>query len=355
MKKRVFINIAVFLAAIIILSLLQRLLMPKYMTAIFEGNLVAEYYNEKKDHDVIFIGDCEVFSNISPITLWENYGITSYIRGSAEQLIWQSYYLLEETLKYEKPDVVVFNVLSMKSNEPHKESYNRLTLDGMKLSSSKIGAVRSSMLDEEEFITYIFPLLRYHSRWSELSSEDFKYLFKRDKVSHNGYLMRTDIKPVGVVPKGNKLPDYRFGENTYYYLDRITQLCGENGIKLILIKAPSVYPYWYDEWDEQMVNYANENELTYINFLNLADEIGIDYSKDTYDGGLHLNLSGAEKLTNYFGNILQESFELRDRRNEPELKKIWDKKIEFYYNMKQHQENELSEYGYLKSYGAQQQ
>ena len=96
--------------------------MPKYMSSIREGNLVEEYYASNKDHDVIFVGDCEVFSNVSPVTLWENYGITSYIRGSAQQLVWQSYYLLEEMLEYEKPKVVVFNVLALKYNEPQKEA-----------------------------------------------------------------------------------------------------------------------------------------------------------------------------------------------------------------------------------------
>ena len=132
-------------------------------------------------------------------------------------------------------------------------------------------------------------------RWKELSAEDFKYVFGKKKVSHNGYLMRVDIKPVGYIPKGRMLADYSFGENSYYYLEKMTKLCKDNGIDLILIKSPSVYPYWYPEWDQQMVDFAKENDLTYINFLNIAeDEIGIDYSKDTFDGGLHLNLSGAE-------------------------------------------------------------
>ena len=38
----------------------------------------------------------------------------------------------------------------------------------------------------------------------------------------------------------------------------------------------------------------------------LADEIGIDYNTDTYDAGLHLNLSGAEKLSKYFGKYLTD-------------------------------------------------
>lgn len=355
MKKKILINGAVFCVAIIILGFLQRLLMPKYMYAIPEGNLIEEYYDEVKNHEVIFIGDCEVFSNISPVTLWENYGITSYIRGSAQQLIWQSYYLLEETLKYEKPDVVVYNVLAMKYNEPQKEAYNRLTLDGMKLSKSKIGAIKASMMEEEDLITYLFPLLRYHSRWSELTAEDFQYILKKDTLSHNGYLMRVDTKPVNVIPKGKKLPSYQFGSNSYNYLDKITKLCKENDIKLILIKSPSVYPYWYEEWDEQIVTYAKENDLTYINFLDVADEIGIDYQADTFDGGLHLNLSGAEKFSRYFGKILSETYGVPDQRTNPETKKIWDEKVKFYYDMKADQEREMAEYGYLKSYGAQAQ
>ena len=54
---------AVLISVVIIvlaLYFLQRLLMPKYMTDVVEGAMVAEYYDEEKDHDVIFIGDCEL-------------------------------------------------------------------------------------------------------------------------------------------------------------------------------------------------------------------------------------------------------------------------------------------------------
>ena len=143
-KTKLILTITVtVLATLLLLWLLQMLLMPKYMTEIREGALISEYYDEIKNHDIIFVGDCEVYENISPVTLWERYGITSYIRGSAQQLIWQSYYLLEETLRYETPKVVVFNVLSMKYNEPQNEAYNRMTLDGMKWSDSKAASIRA--------------------------------------------------------------------------------------------------------------------------------------------------------------------------------------------------------------------
>jgi len=334
------------------LFLLQRLVTPKYVSGIVEGSLIEAYYAEKTPHDVVFIGDCEVYESFSPVTLWNEYGITSFIRGSAQQLIWQSYYLLEETLGYEKPEVVVFNVLSLKYDQPQKEAYNRLTLDGMKWSMSKVRSIQASMMEDEHFLDYVFPILRYHARWSELTADDVRYMFGKDRLFHNGYYMRVDVKPVTTVPIGKLLPDYQFGENAYRYLDMMVELCEKNDIELILVKVPSIYPYWYDEWEEQMDVYAAEHDLLYINFLDLIDEVGIDYATDTYDTGLHMNLSGAEKMSNYFGRILSEDYQVPDRRDNAHLSSIWSEKTAFYNEMRDNQYQELAELGYLKSLGA---
>ena len=172
MKKNILKVTAALAVCLVILWLIQMLLMPKYMTESKEGNLIAEYYDEYGNNDVIFIGDCEVYENFSPITLWEEYGIPSYIRGSAQQLIWQSYYLMEETFKYETPKVMVFNVLSMKYDTPastgaaaQREAYNRMTIDPMRWSMSKWNCIQASMTDmerekEAEWM-YLFPILRY--------------------------------------------------------------------------------------------------------------------------------------------------------------------------------------------------
>ena len=326
--------------------LLQALLVPKYMDGIPDGALVREYYRETTEHDVIFIGDCEVYENFSPVTLWENYGITSYVRGSPQQLIWHSYYTLKDTLERETPQAVVFNVLSMQYSEPQSEAYNRMALDDLPLSVNKIQAVLASKMEDETLLSYIFPLFRYHSRWSELTASDFRYLFYQDTLSHNGFLMRADVRPVTTIPEPKKLANYQFADVCYEYLDKIRLLCEEEGVELILIKAPSLYPHWYEEWDRQMVDYAGEHGLTYINFLDRIDEIGLDFSTDTYDQGLHLNLSGAEKLSDYFGAILRDAG-IPDRREDEALSAVWAEKCEAYHAQAEAQYAELAEKGYL--------
>ncbi len=327
--KRAFKIIVILIIFIIIFVFLNRLLKPKYATSLVEGSMISQYYDESKDHEVIFIGDCEVYANFSPMVLYEEAGIKAYVRGSSQQLIWQSYYLLEETLNYEMPKVVVFNVNSMRYDRDSSavsEAYNRLMIDNMKWSKEKVDLINASMTEEESFLSYVFPILRYHSRFDELTSEDFEYLFKNKTNTYNGFLINKNVKPVTNLPTKRNLASYEFDEECYYYLQKMADLCKENGIELVLIKAPSVYPYWYDEYDEQIEEFAEANDLDFYNFLDYVDEIGIDYQTDTYDGGLHMNLDGATKLSKFFAGILKENYDLTDYSGD----ELYDQKLEEY-------------------------
>ena len=354
-QYKIFVTLCVVLGVAIVLAglwTLQKLLVPKYQRGVVEGAMIEEYYDSTVPHEVIFLGDCEVYENISTVALYEDYGISSYIRGSAQQLTWQSYYLLEDTLRYETPRVVVFNVLALKYGEPQSESYNRMTLDGMRWSSSKWDAINASMTEGEHMVDYVFPLLRYHSRWNELTSQDFEYCFRRDRVTINGYYMRTDIKPEGEFPSPMPLADYTLPETSMDYLQRIVGLCRENDIELVLIKAPTLYPYWYEEWDEQVRTFAHDNNVPYINYIYLRDNIGLDMSVDTYDAGLHLNLTGAEKFARYIGAFLVNRYDLTDYRNVADVAREWENDILFYDQLEAAQNAELAQYGELMSWGA---
>lgn len=324
--KTVFSVAAVLLIFLIVLGLTDRLLQPKYMTDLTEGSMTAQYYREAGGHDVIFIGDCEVYANFSPMELYRQQGITAYVRGNSQQLLWQSYYILKETYRYETPKAVVLNVNAMRYDAPVSEAFNRLCIDQMRWSPEKVGIIRASMLEEESFLSYVFPILRYHSRFDELTAEDIRWFAGTRDNTYSGFQLNTGIKPVENLPAKRKLPNYQFGDICYAYLDKIRQLCEEHGTELILIKAPSVYPYWYDEYDAQMKDYAETYGLRFYNMVEKADQIGLDYSLDTYDGGLHLNLTGATKLSGWFGRILAEEHGLPDHRGDP----VYDEKLRQY-------------------------
>ena len=320
MKKRTWFApvFALILAGLLVWGL-GMLVRPKYASGqTLEGSMVENWYAHKAEgHQVLFIGDCEVYESFSPVTLFDEFGATSYIRGSAQQLMWQSYYLLLEALKTETPRTVVLSVCSLRYAEPQSEAYNRMTLDGMRLSREKFEAVRASMTAGESELSYYVLLLRYHDRIFELTEEDARYLFTGPELSYHGYLMRTEEVPYTWLPTAPVLKDGAFGEKPVAYLDRITALCKERGIELIMVKSPCLYPAWYDEWDEWLTDYAEKNGVEYINAIPLMDEMGIDLSTDTYDGGIHLNVKGAEKYTRWLGRHLQDRGLIEDKRLDP--------------------------------------
>ena len=358
---------------------------------------------------MIVLGDCEVYENFDPISIWKNYGITMYIRGNADQKLWQSYYLLEDTLITETPKVVVLNVQQLMFDKPEKEEYNRMVFDGMRWSCAKMSGILASMMPDENIIDYIFPILRYHSRITQLSQTDFEYYFNRRHITHNGYYMRIDVLPVSesdvasddwvkkqygyaaghhkktADSEGDEVQDIEdpwgeysddedevedpweehseydgetgesrdddiFGKYAIEYLDKICSLCKENGIRLVLVKAPSLSPVWTAEQEGWVEEYTKDAGLEYINFYELLNETGIDYETDTYDGGLHMNYSGALKLSGYLGEYLYDECGLEDHRGDEALSSAYDEKIHFQEDMIKAQNNEIIEYGEIVSY-----
>ena len=352
MKRTILkISVAVIMFALVFFTL-QRLLVPKFASVALEGGLIREYYNSPINHDVFFLGDCEVYANFSTITLWEEYGVTSYIRGSPQQLLWHSYYLLEDTLRHarEKPQVIVLNVMTMQYDQPQYEPYNRLTLDGMRMSPTKIRAIRASRLADEDWLSYIFPFFRYKDNWRDVDSEDFRFFFNDPQVSISGFMIRSDTMPVGFVPYPLRRANYQFGDKAFEYLERLVQLTRDNDIELILIKAPVLLPHWFDEWDEQIIEFAEQNDLIYINFLGYITEIGLDFSQHTFNAGFHLNVFGAEVMSRYFGQILLDEFDLTDRRGEADTAAHWNEMAEQYYRLIAVQLEEIAQTGRIQSF-----
>ena len=321
--------IMIIVVFFILVILLGKLVSLKYISLYKEGSFISDYYKEENNHDVIILGDCEAYTSFSPMVIYNENGITSYVRGNSQQLIGQSYYILLETLKYETPKVVVLSIGNMRYNPGIKEEYNRLLLDKMKWSKEKIELIKYSKTEKETIISYIFPLLRYHSRISELTSEDIKYMFKDEVVSHNGFLINQDVKPLTTLPTPKVLDNYNFSDDNMSYLKKIVDLCKEKNITVILEKSPTLYPYWYSEYDKNIREFAKENNVDYYNFINEINDIGIDFKYDTYDSGTHLNLSGATKFSKYFATILKEKYHLQSHLEE-KIKIDYNKKYERY-------------------------
>ena len=340
-KKRWLCGVLVFVfLTVLLFGTAQMLLIPRDRSQNPEAFLLADYFDADVSSDeVVFLGDCEVYEAFSPATLWQEYGISSRVCGTPQQLMWHSYAILEEVFERSSPRVVVLGVYGLIYNEPQSEAYNRMVFDHLPTSLTKWEVMGDAMTAEESRVSYLLPLFRYHDRWSQLTGRDVSLLFESQApVSVRGYLMKTDVVAGGVPGHEGALPprEDAFGELALDYFDRIVSLCRDHGAELVLVKAPTDtwrYP-WHEEYEEKALALAEKYQLTYYNFLKDIEQIGLDFSTDTYDAGYHLNVYGAEKLSRYFGKILSQQYNLTDGRKDEAIAEAWSEDIARYKEQK---------------------
>ena len=104
------------------------------------------------------------------------------------------------------------------------------------------------------------------------------------------------------------------GEGAFYF-DRVKKLCDENHIQLVLYSNPS--PLCYNSLSHNgIIQLAKEKGVDYLDGDADLEQIGIDWSTDTFDEGDHLNLTGTNKMTDYLGRYLAGKYDLEDHRND---------------------------------------
>ena len=133
--------------------------------------------------------------------------------------------------------------------------------------------------------------------------------------------------------KGEKYNKYQeISRTELKYFEKIADLCKENSIELISVEFPSIQT-WNNSKKEKVEQIAKDNNVRFLDLHDVLDEIGIDWSKDTGDEGYHLNISGAEKISDYLGKFLSENYEFENYKNE-EVYKSWEEELVKYNEYK---------------------
>lgn len=278
------------------------------------------YELDKDTVDVLIFGASHAFSSFSPEDLYEDYGITAYVQSSSCQRIWQSYYYLEEALKYQKPQYVILEPFWSFDATAQSEAYNREAIDPMRMSMTKIRAIHTAVSKNPEGeygLSYIFPLLRYHDRWQELEQGDFEEFALPGNYSAKGFLPRLGIQPAQFNEEAylgtEAVP---MDESCLEYLDKMRMLCEENDIQFLIMSVPTCM-LWNSGKAIFLTEYANEHGVTYLDYNydeKLREQANIDWETDSLDGGNHLNYTGAMKMTNILGEYLTAHGNFEDKR-----------------------------------------
>lgn len=253
--------------------------------------------------DVLVLGDSESYTSISPLDLWREKGITSYVCGQSGQRIAESYYMLKQALKTQRPKLVLLETNAVFTFSSDTEELQRA-----------VG----------EFGAYYLPVFRYHNLWKRAVSG----LGRKPRFDLKGFWIRTGVRPYtgGTYMKQTKDTE-PIRPLVFHYLEKIRKLCERRGIPLLLMTVPSPRNHTWEKHNT-MAEYAKKKGLSYLD-LNLETEaLEIDWQTDSLDAGEHLNFSGAQKVTRYMAKYL-ERYALADHRAE-EAYADWEKDAKRY-------------------------
>ncbi|MDD6812508.1 MAG: hypothetical protein PUD93_11745 [Lachnospiraceae bacterium] len=315
MKKRYLKVISVILLSLFIFGKLGSILEANY-----DGNqaLNGLYQMDKNTADVIFYGSSHIYAGVNTVKLWDEYGIAGYDLAGTMQTLWNSYYNMKESLKYQSPEVMVVDVYGALIEEEYYTSTNVIkNVSNMRFSINKIENVWASV-PHEDFLSYLFSYPLTHDSYKDLQKGN--YIEEINQVGGKWY---KGFKPSFAVTQYDKLPQIDVNvektapsEKNIEYLKKMVNLAKEKEIQLVFIVVPYEGVQKEDEeiylWVKE---FALENDVPFLDGNSYYKEMSFDSTTDFAEAS-HLNYSGACKFTTYLGKWLKESYKLEDRRGE---------------------------------------
>lgn len=282
----------------------------------------AFYKQPAQTIDILCMGSSHIFANINPAILYEQYGIAAYDLAGSMQPMWNTYYMFRDSLKYQKPALLVLDVFRLTEGfEYSKESKIVKNTYGMRFSVNKVASIRESIENpnnNKEIIRHLSGIATYKARVWELSLDDFREVFT-SKEYDKGYrpLFEAEAYTMPVVSEVTETKEIE--RKTKKYFLKILELAEENEIPVLLINSP----YIINEDDKKIYNTLETmladgelpGHLSYLDFNSLYDEMKLNFTEDFADFD-HLNVRGCQKFNEYLGQWIVDHYTVLDRRGD---------------------------------------
>lgn len=334
MRSRNLTKTICFLLILLILFLVvQRGLLPYSW---MDTNQAKTFYKiSDNSTDVVAIGTSLMLMSFSPLRMYDKTGVSSYNRASSVQYPRVAYFVVKETLKTQKPKVIICSAMSLFNNRDvdRQEPWIRRSMDYKKLSIDKIKAAVEIDKDSEtqSALSYVLTLLRYHSRWDEffatgLNSKFGNYDYSRGHVKNYNHRTEEEIANMERHDKADPYIDEKCKES----YRKIVKLCRDNGVKFLFVG--NIHQKWNDKFHKVTAEFAKETGADFIDYNSpeMMKACGLEWEYDFADWK-HTNVRGAIKFTDHLSAYLVEKYHLKESALTTEDRLQYKKDIEKFY------------------------
>ncbi|MDR2487403.1 MAG: hypothetical protein LBD12_05500 [Clostridiales Family XIII bacterium] len=275
---------------------------------------------QKNSVDALFIGASTYWDAISPMVMWQKYGVTGYVFASSNCPPQIQYLMLEEALKTQQPKVV-FLAPQFLSRRGQSEDLLRIT-QGMTNRSLSIEKVETALdiardVDRRFGMYALAPLLAYHDKWKSIQEVTFVHESPEITMGQRcWYFYHIPLTGTteGIISKGEKefKKATKYNQTAIKYYKKSIELCRSRGIEVVFATMPLYHNYVNHE---ALRDFAKQEGVTYLNFNDPEHlrAMDIDHATEWRDK-LHLNFWGAVRFSEYFGALIREQYGVPDRR-----------------------------------------
>lgn len=300
-----------------------------------------DYEDEPADSiDVFYLGTSRINGGVNPTIMFHETGMTGFNFSKTVNSALSAYFDLRYALKHQKPELVVIDLADIHLDRMPAEGNEALISFERAVRNMPDWQIYWEMIWASQFefgydgtIEYVFPMLKYHERWKELTKDDFMvdmYASPDYEDFLKGAYMQTATEDLSDMPLYD--PEHEpveAVEASVRYWDKILALCRENDIDILAVIPPHLGVF--SSYHTLAVDYCEKNgiPLMYYPTIESFEEIGIDASTCFYNAG-HLNVLGQLRFSRMLAKVVSEEYSLPDHRGDPDFAQ-WTQAYEAYY------------------------
>ena len=292
---------------------------------------ITAFFEQREDSlDAVFLGSSATYVFWNPAFAYGEHGITVYPLSTARQLLFSAKYLIDDARKTQPDALYIINLVSVETSN----NFTHRILDGYPSTLNKFKMIDyiSDMggYTLTERMEFYFPIIRFHSRWSELVASDFKTdpLLYKGACSYNSFLTKATTVSDSLWHYEERVPVPAELEQG---INDLLDYCEEENVKVLFVVTPQGLKD-ADKRGQQntLIDIVTERGFDVLDVTKVTDEIGLDHNTDYYDR-YHTNIHGSLKVTDYISRYLIENYGFEDKRAD-ENYSDWSKDTADYYD-----------------------
>ena len=337
---------ALFFVALLVLSLAtiqQALLVGPFTNSerVGRDNHASFRYQEPNTLDVVYVGASNVYSFWQAPLAWDRYGLASHSYSNWSMPPAAIRYIIQECRKTQPNALYVVNINNFRDEGSSTLSQCHWTTDDMPLSVAKVQLVQAlceqNGYDFDDAIELLFPLVGFHSTWSDLKSEDFAPQYAdvggaATNTSHfNNHDETSSFKKYAEMKAS--LEEYGPFEEDDIRSASINDLityCKEEDVSILFVKQPQAIINAMELHRMETICDILENKG--MDIVDLSDPaiMNLDPKVDFWNAR-HTNAHGSIKYTDYLANYIMQHYTIVNRRGD-DLYAGWDEISARYMN-----------------------